>query len=150
MVLGNCTICTGEKAKYKCSKCEVQYCSLKCYKSPDHKHEEVQEKKNDDDHHHHHRDDKKVKIQPPTQSTKYSDIFNDDKIKYMLSFKALQIHLRSIYEILINNSIPFEKKQDLANEKLTSLRTTGSNENELVEEFCQYVTQLLSKSKVTS
>lgn len=138
MVLGNCTICTDEKAKYKCSKCDVQYCSIGCFKSPTHKHDE------------------NLKNEPKQESstvldipkdTKYSRIFTDEKIKYMLSFKSLQIHLKSIYDILSDESIPREKKLDQANEKLSSLRLTGSQENEAVEEFCQYITYLLSTIK---
>ena len=49
-----------------------------------------------------------------------------------------------------NESIPFEKKIDQANEKLTSLRSTGSQENELVEEFCQYITHLLNNKSTSS
>lgn len=137
MVLGVCTICSTEQAKYKCSKCDVQYCSIKCFKSPDHQHEENTSQQ---------QQPKSILTSPlePTKDSKYSEIFDDEKVKYMLSFKSLQIHLESIYSILKNDSIPFDRRIDQANEKLTSLRSTGSQENELVEEFCQYITHLLN------
>lgn len=142
MPLGTCTICTSEQAKYKCPKCDVQYCSIKCFKSPNHKHDETT------------LDSKPTQTSAPSlepsNDSKYSYIFNDEKVKYMLSFKSLQIHLQSIYSIMKNESIPFEKKIDQANEKLTSLRSTGSQENELVEEFCQYITHLLNNKSTSS
>lgn len=135
MALGNCTICINEKAKYKCPKCDVQYCSISCFKSPNHEHDESIKK-----------EETKIVLDIP-KDTKYSDIFNDAKFKYMLSFKTLQIHLRSIYDILSDDKLTKEKKLDQANEKLSSLRITGSQENEAVEEFCQYVTYLLATIK---
>lgn len=33
-----CNICCQTDGKYKCPKCKIRYCSVKCFKSPKHKH----------------------------------------------------------------------------------------------------------------
>jgi hypothetical protein len=88
-------------------------------------------------------------IAPPDLNSaidpKYADLLNDKKLKYLLGFKSLQVHLSDIYSILANNSpLPGENKLDLANDKLSQLRQAGKDENELVEEFCQHVISLLN------
>ena len=38
-----CGICKEQESKYKCPKCSVTYCSIKCYKSPEHSHDNITE-----------------------------------------------------------------------------------------------------------
>ncbi|ONH69307.1 Protein HIT1 [Cyberlindnera fabianii] len=154
MAFGTCTICDTEKAKYKCPKCPVQYCSLKCFKTEEHqaRHDNSQPATNDVQ-------EDTTKVQVPTTTTtvddgkdtdkKYANVFSDDKIKYLLRFKALQVHLRAVYDILTDMTLTPDKRMDMANEKLNALRIAGEEENEIVEEFCERVTELLSSGDAT-
>lgn len=139
MRFGQCRVCNGAEAKYKCPTCSLVYCSLICFKDVRHSHDEVskapptiaEEKKNDKDEHKQQHEDK------------YTTLFKNERLQYLLKFKALQIHLYSIFQILNDARLTQDNKMDLANEKLNSLRIAGAQENELVEEFCGVVIDIL-------
>ncbi|ODV61250.1 Hit1p ASCRUDRAFT_75948 [Ascoidea rubescens DSM 1968] len=154
-----CEICTKEISKYKCPKCQIEYCSLACYKSTAHTHLE----------------DSKVggnqikkelqKVDGPINSSDqlylencekisnnksvYQKILQDEKIQYYLKLPQLQVHLLIIFKIMNEISLTNEynsgNRKEIASRKLNSLRIAGIEENELVEEFCQCFLSLYHK-----
>lgn len=144
MVLGGkCLICLDSQSKYKCPKCKIEYCSLACFKSPSHVHDESTVKSDNDN------------INKNNSSSggnnginqnnldkvdaKYSKLINDPKFQYFLQFESLRVHLKEIYGILSAKNKSIDENFDNANKKLNSLRKFGDDENELVEEFCQFI-----------
>lgn len=147
-----CGICNQQESKYKCPKCSIVYCSISCYKSPIHSHENIP-------------------IESPASKTKtktleskisipesndndkddkYFKLLKDEKIQYLLNQSSLQIHLLTIIKILNDSSftlknLTIEQKLDIANLKLNDLRNGGIEENELIEEFIQRVLLLLNE-----
>lgn len=132
----DCTICKQQPAKYKCPTCSIDYCSLGCYKSKDHTHVPQAE----------------VEKVTTTNSVDKSEInpleriMNDLQIQSMLKYKALQIHLNSIIQILkdvsLTNEYQASTRREIANMKLCNLRVGGVEENELVEDFIQRILYL--------
>lgn len=135
--MGLCDICTAADAKYKCPACEVPYCLIKCYKSELHKHEEKP----------------KVAPSPPPEKppSQFDLIANDKRVKKLLGENSLQVHLGILVKILTDSDVTnepiAENRRDLANMRLCSLRKGGSEVNELVEEFCQLVVELLQSNE---
>ncbi|KAI5955158.1 HIT1 [Candida jiufengensis] len=137
-----CQICNDQESKYKCPKCKIVYCSIKCYKSELHKHEEVEEQN--------------IREKPPLENleekpqesleeTKFDKILKDQQIQYLLKQPSLQFHLLSILTIIKDgfiNNLNYDQKLEVMNIKLNDLRTGGVEENELVEEFVQRVLEL--------
>lgn len=152
MALDICSICHQSQAKYKCPKCSVEYCSLACFKNPTHDHlaivvtstasptnsDSIIEGTND----------------RPAESSTSSDIFDsiasDPVIKSLLGYKSLQVHLAVILKLLsdskLTNEPLAENRREIANMRLCDLRTNGSQENTLVEEFVQRVLHLTSQT----
>lgn len=144
-----CGICQVEQSKYKCPKCSIAYCSLTCYKSESHTHDNLPTVTD-------------TTSQPPQQQQqttttttttpgddKFLKLLQDDQIKYLLNQPSLQFHLLSIIKILIDpTSTPknsnIEQKLDIANLKLNDLRIGGIEQNELVEEFVQRCLELMN------
>lgn len=142
MAIGEtCKICSEAPSKYKCPNCSLDYCSLKCFKSESHKHDEIPTEKESTTE----TVDNKV-IKAENTQDEFDKLIKDEKLQYLLKFKALKFHLKAIYEILNDTSLNRDEKWDQANQKLSNLRITGSEENELVEEFCQRVVELQSDS----
>jgi hypothetical protein len=140
MKFGQCQVCKETEARYKCPKCDIVYCSLKCFKDERHAHEDFPKETAGTD-------------TPVLETTdeasydpKYHKLFQDERLQYLLKFKALQIHLYAMYKILTDSKLSHERKMDMANDKLNSLRIAGSQENELVEEFCEIVIDVLQES----
>ncbi|RCK62693.1 Protein HIT1 [Candida viswanathii] len=135
-----CGICKTQESKYKCPKCSIAYCSIACYKSPDHSHENIATTI-----------PTKPELKIPDvqeHDDKFGRLLQDTQIQYFLKQPSLQIHLLTIIKILNDASftqknLTIEQKQDVANLKINDLRTGGVEENELVEEFIQRVLYLL-------
>lgn len=76
-----------------------------------------------------------------SESNPLERIMNDLQIQAMLKYKALQIHLNSIIQILkdvsLTNEYQESTRREIANMKLCNLRVGGVEENELVEDFIQ-------------
>ncbi|KAI5957412.1 HIT1 [Candida margitis] len=133
------TICTTNESKYKCPTCKVPYCSLACYKSESHKHDEVTTSK-----------PPSIPLPSSVQQigepgSKFDKLLQDDKLQYLLKQPALQFHLLSILTILQDgfiNNLNQEQKLEVMNLKLNDLRKGGVEQNELVEEFVQRVLEL--------
>lgn len=114
-----CQICTINESKYKCPTCKIAYCSLACYKSESHKHENVKL-----------RDERSMPLSTPDQNntkpmTKFDKFLQDDQIGYLLKEPALQFHLLSIITILQDgfiNNLNQEQKLEVINLKLNDLR----------------------------
>ncbi|KAH3680978.1 hypothetical protein WICPIJ_008028 [Wickerhamomyces pijperi] len=148
-----CGICETNESKYKCSKCLVPYCSLVCYKSSDHKHDETTSQSNDKNH--------QQSISPvikPNLTTENDDqskglnetyraILADEKFQYYLNHPIVQREL-----VKINQIIQSDRSHDFhkSNEYLLNLRKFGKNENVLIEEFCCMFTALLQDKESTS
>lgn len=144
-----CGICQVEQSKYKCPKCSIAYCSLTCYKSESHTHDNLPTVTD-------------TTSQPPQQQQqttttttttpgddKFLKLLQDDQIKYLLNQPSLQFHLLSIIKILIDPTFTpknsnIEQKLDIANLKLNDLRIGGIEQNELVEEFVQRCLELMN------
>lgn len=152
--LGQCSICTEKTANYKCPKCLIVYCSLACYKSPDHKHE-VSETRNDIS-----KDpvtdsvtdsglvtnSSLAELDPKNKNYLFSKIAQDPQIKSLLACKALQVHLavlvRLLEDSLLTNEPMAENRREIANMRLCELRKGGCNENSLIEEFVERLLQV--------
>ena len=141
-----CGICQVEQSKYKCPKCSIAYCSLTCYKSEIHTHDNLPTVTD-------------TTSQPPQQQQqttttppgddRFLKLLQDDQIKYLLNQPSLQFHLLSIIKILIDPTFTpknsnIEQKLDIANLKLNDLRIGGIEQNELVEEFVQRCLELMN------
>ncbi|GEQ71466.1 hypothetical protein JCM33374_g5150 [Metschnikowia sp. JCM 33374] len=159
MALGICTICSINPAKYKCPKCAVPYCSLPCFKSEKHTHDEAK------DPHQLSTPLNESKILPTPEIATISEtatatalketetppslferIANDSVIRSLLSYKSLQVHLSILLKLLSDSSLTrepiFENRKEIVNMRLCDLRIGGAEENELVEEFVQRVLYL--------
>ncbi|KAI5949238.1 HIT1 [Candida theae] len=135
-----CEICNKSESKYKCPTCKRAYCSLACYKSEAHKHEESKVAE-------------PASKELPTPAadtsfesmTKFDKFLQDEEIKYLLRQPALQFHLLSVLTILEDgfiSNLNQEQKLEVMNLKLNDLRKGGVEQNELVEEFVQRVLEL--------
>lgn len=136
-----CGICKEIEAKYRCPKCNVHYCSIGCFKGPNHIHTEnekpVQKNANDE------------KSIENNSSDLYARIASDTQIQSMLKFKSLQFHLSVILKILDDPQVSGEQtsagRREVANAKLTQLREGGVEENELVEDFVTRVLEMMEE-----
>lgn len=172
MALGKCTICTGNQAKYKCPKCLVEYCSVKCFKDPKHAHKEAEtgEKSestgpavttgiNDPNDQNASFDSSNIltsgsQADPQTDHKATSHMFEkiaqDPVVKSLLGYKLLQVHFAVLLRILsdsrITNEPLAENRKEIANLRLCELRVNGAHENELVEEFVQRVLYLTQEA----
>lgn len=139
----DCTICKQQPAKYKCPTCSIDYCSLGCYKSKDHTHESQAKVVTEVT---------KTNSVNNSESSPFERIMNDSQIQSMLKYKALQIHLNSIIQILkdvsLTNEYQASTRREIANMKLCNLRVGGVEENELVEDFIQRFLYLRENSKM--
>mmetsp|Transcript_1794 Transcript_1794/g.1952 ORF Transcript_1794/g.1952 Transcript_1794/m.1952 type:complete len:142 (-) Transcript_1794:2571-2996(-) len=136
-----CGICNVSESKYKCPKCNVNYCSIVCFKDSSHTHESIEEKKTQTE-------DPKVLIKDEPV-IKFDKLLNDPQIHSMLKYKSLQFHLSVILKIINDPSLTgesvLENRKEIANLKLTNLRSGGSEQNELVEDFVERILFLLEE-----
>lgn len=165
MALGKCSFCAAA-AKYRCPKCPVQYCSLACFRAPQHVHPDAAEaaEAHGPGHGPQVQD---TGVQPgqaglsagPDKSAgpsglpgaaggsdRFAAIAADPVIQKLLSYKSLQVHLAVLLKILSDSLLTHEplaeNRKDIANLRLCDLRMGGTEENELVEEFVQRVLEL--------
>lgn len=153
--LGQCSICSEKQANYKCPRCLIVYCSLPCYKSPNHVHEETPVKtenqiqtapqdikdKNADS------KDPSDSLNPPSAKEQlFAKIALDPQIKSLLSCKSLQVHLAVLVKLLedslLTNEPMAENRREIANMRLCELRKGGKEENSLIEEFVERILHL--------
>ncbi|RLP64721.1 hypothetical protein L150_03475 [Candida albicans Ca529L] len=149
-----CGICQVEQSKYKCPKCSIAYCSLTCYKSESHTHDNLPTVTDTTSQPPPQQQQQSQQQQQQTTTTtpgddRFSKLLQDDQIKYLLNQPSLQFHLLSIIKILIDPTFTpknsnIEQKLDIANLKLNDLRIGGIEQNELVEEFVQRCLELMN------
>ncbi len=96
-----------------------------------------------------------IKDEPATQQKEIikdenpliTKIVNDEKIRYYLQYPGLQFHLATIYRFLVDpqaaGEVTDEARRAIALKKLKELRIGGDEQNELIEEFCQRILELL-------
>ena len=137
-----CAICNVNESKYKCPKCSVNYCSIGCFKDPCHTHESIGEKDKAGN-------ETKEMLLTDEPASKFNKLINDSQILSMLKYKSLQFHLSVILKIINDASITgesvLENRKEIANLKLTNLRSGGLEQNELVEDFVERVLFLLNE-----
>lgn len=137
-----CGICNINDSKYKCPKCSVNYCSIPCFKSSNHTHDIIEGKNTVDE-------EKSVAASAIEPGSKFDKLVNDSQIQSMLKYKSLQFHMSVILKIINDASITgesvLENRKEIANLKLTNLRSGGLEQNELVEDFVERVLFLLSE-----
>lgn len=140
--MATCGICNVNESKYKCPKCSVNYCSIGCFKNPVHTHESIEE--NDEP-----EDENKGVLPTDEPASKFDRLISDSQIQSMLKYKSLQFHLSVILKIINDASITgesvLENRKEIANLKLTNLRSGGLEQNELVEDFVERVLFLLNE-----
>ena len=161
-----CNICKEEKSKYKCPKCGIRYCSLKCYKNEElHNHSKIDETKPSDEKNETGNDTEggsEVKNteftanNPQTElsTPKLNDIFqNTPQIQQLLKYNTVKFHLMKVYKILNSDvsgpggySTSKDLRRQLAVDYLNTLRYGGIHHNEAVEEFCQIFLEKLEAS----
>lgn len=119
-----------------CSPHSNLSCSLACFKSESHNHDNLETKDTES----------KAEL-PQGKDTQLAEILKDPELSRLLREPTLRFHLLTIYEILngaLIRETSKEGRMDVANKKLTNLRARGLEENELVEEFCCKVLELLN------
>lgn len=144
--MGLCDICRTNESKYKCSRCLIPYCSLSCYKSPEHNHDGgigPSETK---------QTNTQVQSAAPIITTgekssldeSYKSILKNVNFQYYLNHPVVQKEL-----VRINQLIQSDHSQDFdkSNDYLLNLRKFGKKENVLIEEFCLLLTDLLEKEQ---
>ncbi|ODQ74104.1 hypothetical protein LIPSTDRAFT_50421, partial [Lipomyces starkeyi NRRL Y-11557] len=155
-----CQICRSAKAQYKCPKCLLKYCSLKCYKDESHTHEQSEVSKKPEGENTvessydqsgsaanvAYVDDRQVIPDEPREE-QYASLMNDQVIRGMLRSPTLQHHLVSIHEILSDpaqsGEHTAEGRHDVALKKFRELRAGGIEDNIEVEEFVGRVLSIL-------
>ncbi|KAK9335181.1 hypothetical protein V1521DRAFT_373592, partial [Lipomyces starkeyi] len=145
--LGTCQICRSAKAQYKCPKCLLKYCSLKCYKDESHTHEQSEvSKKPEGENTVESSYDQSGSAANPREE-QYASLMNDQVIRGMLRSPTLQHHLVSIHEILSDpaqsGEHTAEGRHDVALKKFRELRAGGIEDNIEVEEFVGRVLSIL-------
>lgn len=164
--LGQCSICREKQANYKCPRCLTPYCSLPCYKSPQHVHEEAPRNAEDDKisevtkteiNEENLASDNKASDPAAPISAKeqlFVKIAQDPQIKTLLSSKSLQVHLAVIFKLLedslLTNEPMAENRREIANMRLCELRKGGKEENSLIEEFVERILQLQDELQINS
>ncbi|ODV96223.1 hypothetical protein PACTADRAFT_49609 [Pachysolen tannophilus NRRL Y-2460] len=151
-----CGICNSNESRYKCPKCGIKYCSVTCFKSEAHIHDHTKETDVNGEN--------VISLEPQEDhdvesgsGTSVDDddklfqkLLNDPKIKALLQEKTLRFHLTVLFKILndpkiLSKEYDKENRLEIANKKLVNLRVKGIEENELVEEFCCRVIELLEE-----
>ncbi|RLV83817.1 Protein HIT1 [Meyerozyma sp. JA9] len=146
-----CGICNENEAKYRCPRCNVHYCSLVCFKGPNHVHLEAEKPTQADKPETDANQKSSIKNESANNSNLFGRIASDPQIQSMLKYKSLQFHLSVISKILDDPQISGEQttagRREVANAKLTQLRGGGSEENELVEDFAARVLEIMEENK---
>ncbi|KAH3676008.1 hypothetical protein WICMUC_002304 [Wickerhamomyces mucosus] len=131
----NCEICSLQPSKYKCPQCKIAYCSLTCFKSPEHSHSEIPITQTEQD------STAKINLEKKTNINLYDSILLDKDMQYLLRDPEIQEELRKIYEALQADN---DRDLDKTNDYLLDLRRFGSNKNDKIEDFCQLFIHLQS------
>lgn len=88
------------------------------------------------------------------RSSRYDRVLEDEQIKSMLKYRALQFHLLVILKIMKDPGFlgenTTEGRREIANMKLTGLRSGGREENEIVEEFVDRVLFLMESDELAN
>ncbi|CCE72803.1 Piso0_000397 [Millerozyma farinosa CBS 7064] len=84
-------------------------------------------------------------------SNGFDRVLEDEQIKSMLKYRALQFHLSVILKIIkdpgFSGENTAEGRREIANMKLTGLRSGGREENEIVEEFVDRILFLMESDE---
>ena len=149
-----CKICTQQPAKYKCTKCYIEYCSVACFKQHKPVHEgeregESEREREGESEREREAVQKKETVQnqqPPADSKSsnkdiFQSIIDDSLMQQYLRQTPLQINL----SILVKLYQSVSDGEYLVNLKLMDLRKNGVEENELIEEFIQVFLALYEK-----
>lgn len=141
-----CKICTQQPAKYKCTKCYIEYCSVACFKQHKPVHEGEREGESEREREAVQKKETVQNQQPPADSKSsnkdiFQSIIDDSLMQQYLRQTPLQINL----SILVKLYQSVSDGEYLVNLKLMDLRKNGVEENELIEEFIQVFLALYEK-----
>ncbi|CAI4043893.1 hypothetical protein SKDZ_10G2550 [Saccharomyces kudriavzevii ZP591] len=161
-VIVECGICHEADGKYKCPKCGVRYCSLKCYKDDGkHVHKEVDELKLGAEPTLMAANNKSSPVNsiPIIKNSLKKETFNDmyqnsAQLQELLTYNTVKFHLAKVYKILSSSvsdgssgTMNSDLQRELAVNYLNTLRYGGIHYNEAIEEFCQILLDKLSEVK---
>lgn len=155
-----CYICKEAESQYRCPKCSIRYCSLKCYKSESHVHKE--DNAEEDNASISENNGRQENIMNGTGNEiklkTYQYMADDRRIRELLQHNTVKFHLDKVHKILISNAggggpgdgpMTQETKRELAIDYLNTLRTGGIHCNEAIEEFCQTFLEILHQAPDT-
>ncbi|KAK9464369.1 protein HIT1, partial [Lipomyces arxii] len=147
-----CEICKQNKAAYRCPKCDIRYCSLTCYKDPNHVHPDAAPVIEKQDETVTDSDVIEVAEQPANpQTLQYRVVLADPDIQNMLQSPTLQHHLMNVFDVLSDPAVSGEQtaagRRDVALKKLRELRAGGVESNVEIEEFVTRLCHLLERSE---
>lgn len=81
----------------------------------------------------------------------YESVLEDDSVSKLVQYRAVQEHLKTVFGILTDPKISGEWTREgrraAALRKLTELRFGGMEANEVVEEFCGKVTEVMASAR---
>lgn len=156
-----CGICRGVDDKYKCPKCGVRYCSLKCYKdAAKHVHKESEQPRAGTEANVEVVNNDKIinsslAMKKTLKTKAFDDIYqNSAELQELLKYNTVKFHLAKVYRILssaVNDGSSGKMNSDLQKELavnyLNTLRYGGIHYNEAIEEFCQILLDKLNAVK---
>ncbi|AJR69227.1 Hit1p [Saccharomyces cerevisiae YJM1418] len=156
-----CGICRGVDGKYKCPKCGVRYCSLKCYKdAAKHVHKESEQPRAGTEANVEVVNNDKIinsslAMNKTLKTKAFDDIYqNSAELQELLKYNTVKFHLAKVYRILsstVNDGssgkINSDLQKELAVNYLNTLRYGGIHYNEAIEEFCQILLDKLNAVK---
>lgn len=158
----NCGICHDSDGKYKCPKCGIRYCSLKCYKDTQkHIHEEVVDPQTETIPNTESHDNDNAIVTSTSAITKslktraFDDVYqNNAQLQELLKYNTVKFHLAKVYRILSSTvsdgssgNMSSDLQKELAVNYLNTLRYGGIHYNEAIEEFCQILLDKLNDVK---
>ncbi|ESX02729.1 hypothetical protein HPODL_05089 [Ogataea parapolymorpha DL-1] len=133
----SCQICNEAPFKYKCPRCGLKYCSLKCYKSEKHQDPETTTAPQL----------KPLKHLPKVDDPELQKLLDSPEFVQYLKEPVIQLNIRIINEILNDVSITqeynTEGRTEIATRKISNLRNKGLEQNAAFDEFCNLVLNLL-------
>jgi len=156
-----CQICNANESKYTCPKCTIRYCSLKCFKSEDHKQKDQQ---SENEKVKHSAESEQVEAQgtPNFSGIPLSEIddpllkklIQDKPFQEFISSPVIKFHLFIIIEILndisLTNEYSYDGRLEIVSKKLNNLREGGLENNEYFNQFVNYLLTFLEQQEEES
>ena len=153
-----CGICHESDGKYKCPKCSIRYCSLKCYKDTEkHIHKNVLEPQTETDPSSESNNNNSAIVtgRKSLKTRAFDEVYqNNVQLQELLKYNTVKFHLAKVYRILSttvsdgsSGNMSSDLQKELAVNYLNTLRYGGIHYNEAIEEFCQILLDKLNAVK---